>query len=40
MLAKVCDAIKAFAKFNQCETILVKKSNDKALLKTIREVLS
>lgn len=40
MVFKFCDAIKAFAKFNQCETIIIKKSNDRALLKTIREALA
>ena len=40
MVIKICDAIKAFANFNQCETVLVRKSNDKALLKSIREALS
>jgi uncharacterized protein YcaQ len=37
MVVKVCNAIKDFAKFNQCEVIVVKKSNDKAVLKAIRE---
>ena len=37
---KVCDAIKNFAKFNQCEKVIIKKSNDQTLLKTIREALS
>ena len=40
MVIKLCDGIKAFSKFNQCETIVIKKSNDKSLLKTIREKLS
>jgi uncharacterized protein len=40
MVVKVSDAIKTFAKFNQCEAITVKKSNDKPALKAIREVLS
>lgn len=40
MVAKICDAIKAFAKFNQCGTIVVKKSNDKTLLKIIREAVT
>lgn len=38
MIAKLCDAIKAFAKFNQCDTIVLKKSNDKALLKVIQKM--
>ncbi|HEY4287409.1 MAG TPA: crosslink repair DNA glycosylase YcaQ family protein [Puia sp.] len=37
MIGKVCEAIKAFAKFNQCEEIAVTKSNDPALLKAIRK---
>jgi len=37
MVAKVCDAIKTFAKFNQCEVINIKKSNDKSLLKVIQK---
>lgn len=37
IVAKVSDAIKTFAEFNQCRTISIEKSNDKALLKTIRE---
>ncbi len=38
-MAKVCDAIQAFARFNECTGIAIKKSNDKALLKTFRETL-
>jgi uncharacterized protein YcaQ len=37
---KVCDAIKAFTKFNQCEIIVIKKSNDQTLLKAIRKAVS
>jgi uncharacterized protein YcaQ len=40
MVAKLCDAIKTFAKFNQCEVITIKKSNNKQLLKAIRKALS
>jgi uncharacterized protein YcaQ len=40
MIAKVCDAIESFAKFNQCEEIMIKKSNDKALLKVMQKVLA
>ncbi|HEX9511860.1 MAG TPA: crosslink repair DNA glycosylase YcaQ family protein [Puia sp.] len=40
MIVKVSDAIKSFAKFNQCEAITIKKSNDRALLKALREGLS
>jgi uncharacterized protein len=37
MIAKMCDAIKAFAKFNQSEEVTIKKCNDKALLKVVKE---
>ncbi|SHH24310.1 hypothetical protein SAMN04488109_3333 [Chryseolinea serpens] len=40
MVTKVCDALQAFAKFNQCDTIVVKKSNDASLLKTIRKAVA
>jgi uncharacterized protein YcaQ len=36
MTAKLCDAIKAFAVFNECTGITVTKSNDKPFLKAIR----
>lgn len=36
-VAKVSEAIKAFAAFNQCETITIEKTNDKARGKAIRE---
>lgn len=39
MIKKVCDAIKAFAKFNQCENITLEKCNDKLVMKEIRSVL-
>lgn len=39
MTEKVCDAIQAFARFNECNTITITKSNDKRLLKTLRETL-
>ncbi len=39
-VVKVCDAIKAFARFNQCEIIVIKKSNDQTLLKAIRKAVS
>jgi hypothetical protein len=29
-VAKISEAIKAFAAFNQCETITIEKTNDKA----------
>ena len=32
MIDKVCEAIKTFAKFNQCETITIVKSNDRRVL--------
>lgn len=37
MTAKVCDAIQAFARFNACTAIVITKSNNKALLKVLRE---
>ncbi|HMI61493.1 MAG TPA: crosslink repair DNA glycosylase YcaQ family protein [Puia sp.] len=40
MVEKVCEAIRAFAKFNQCEEIIIVKSNDVPLLKAIRKGLS
>jgi uncharacterized protein len=40
MIAKVGEAIKTFAKFNQCHTITIKKSNNKPALKAIRQAVS
>ncbi|MHA4809097.1 winged helix-turn-helix domain-containing protein [Flavitalea flava] len=40
MVVKIIDAIKAFAKFNHCEAVTIKKTNDKAVFKAIREELS
>ena len=40
MVVKVYDAIKTFAKFNQCDVIIIKKSNNASLLKVIRKALS
>lgn len=37
-IKKLSEAIKAFAKFNQCSAIILKKSNDKVLLKLIQKV--
>ena len=34
-LVKIADAIKTFAKFNQCQDIIIKKSNNKQHLKAI-----
>ena len=39
MVARICEAIKTFARFNQCEAIIIKKSNNKSFLKIIREAL-
>ena len=39
MVVKICDAVKTFAKFNQCDKIVIEKSNDKTVLKSIRETL-
>jgi uncharacterized protein len=40
MIVKMCDAIKTFTKFNQCEEVTIKKCNDKALLKVVKEQMS
>jgi uncharacterized protein YcaQ len=40
MLVKISDAIKEFAKFNQCHTITLAKSNNKPALKTIQKLLA
>jgi uncharacterized protein YcaQ len=37
MLLKITDAIKTFAKFNQCQEIIIKKSNHKQYGKAIKE---
>ncbi len=37
MIAKLCEAIKTFAKFNQCSAIVLNKSNDKVLMKVIQK---
>ena len=39
MIKKVYDAIKAFAEFNQCDTITLEKCNDKSAMKEIRSML-
>lgn len=39
MVGKICEAITAFAKFNQCETIAIKKSNNKILQKALQRQL-
>ena len=39
MLAKLMDALKAFAIFNQCNNIIIKKSNNESYLKAIVEML-
>jgi uncharacterized protein YcaQ len=39
-VAKLCDAIQNFSKFNQCDSIVIEKSNNKSLLKILREELS
>lgn len=36
-ITKLCDAIKAFATFNQCRTTVLKKSNDQVLMKVIQK---
>jgi len=37
MIAKIIDAIKIFAKFNQCQDIIIKKSNNKQHCKAIKD---
>ncbi|MVT12565.1 winged helix-turn-helix domain-containing protein [Chitinophaga tropicalis] len=37
MIAKIIDAIQAFAKFNQCLDVVIKKSNNRQYLKAIKE---
>ncbi|HVI43866.1 MAG TPA: crosslink repair DNA glycosylase YcaQ family protein [Chitinophaga sp.] len=37
---KITEAIKAFARFNHCREIVITKSNDKRLLKVVKEGLS
>jgi len=40
MIVKISDAIRTFAKFNQCKAITIAKSNDKLALKAIRNEIS
>ena len=40
MIEKICDAIRVFVKFNECAEVVVKKSNDKKVLKVMREALA
>jgi len=40
MIARVSEAIKTFSKFNRCDAITIKASNDKLALKAIRKLLS
>lgn len=37
MIVKISDAIKEYAKFNQCQDIVITKSNNKQHLKAIKE---
>jgi uncharacterized protein YcaQ len=37
MIAKFSDALTDFAKFNQCTDIVIKKCNDRNVLKTIQK---
>lgn len=39
MIEKISDAIRGFGRFNKCKDITIKKSNDKATLKVIKEAL-
>jgi uncharacterized protein YcaQ len=36
MIVKICDSIKAFARFNRCGMIVIKKCNDKVVLRVVR----
>ena len=36
MIGKIIDALQAFARFNQCQDIIIKKSNNKEALKAIK----
>lgn len=36
MVGKICEAITAFARFNQCESIAIRKSNNKQILKALQ----
>ncbi len=40
VITKLCNAIKSFARFNQCDAIVLKKSNDKVLLNVIQHAIS
>ena len=37
MIGKIVDALKIFAKFNQCQDIIIKRSNNRQHLKAIRD---
>jgi uncharacterized protein YcaQ len=37
MIEKLIDALKAFARFNQCQEIVIKKSNNRQYVKAIKE---
>ena len=39
-VVQICDAIRNFAKFNRCVSIVVEKSNEKTLMKALRTELS
>ena len=36
-IGRIIDAIKAFAKFNQCRDVVIKKSNNKQYVKAIKD---
>ncbi len=40
VITKLCNAIKSFARFNQCDAIVLKKSNDEVLLNVIQHAIS
>jgi len=39
MVVRISDAIRTFAKFNQCEAVTITRSNNKPALKAIRDAL-
>lgn len=39
-LGKIADAIKAFARFNQCETVVITKSNKQSYQRTLKKLLA
>lgn len=40
LITKICDAILAFARFNECSRVVISKSNNRVLFRTLREKLA